>query len=133
MKSALYVGIALLALTLPSWGCKYEDIGLGEHVNQEQSVFIGRAESASNGRSGSGQQVPAMMRVHQVIKGSMHVGELVPVYTSNSSCGLAIQKGQQWLILASGDPMKSDQPSGSLLLQDQSTRDLVSKALGIRF
>lgn len=131
MKASLLIGLGLMALCQASPACKFRDVGLDEHMKQEQVAFIAQAESPSNGMSGNGPETPAMMRVLQSIKGPASVGQLVPVYTSNSSCGLGIQKGQQWLIFASGERMRSDQPSGSLLLHDQSVRRLVSQKLGI--
>lgn len=81
--------------------------------------------------SGKGPEIPASMRVTQVLKGSAKVGQIVSVHTSNSSCGLGIQIGQRWLILASGEPLRSDQPSGSILLTDQAARKLVADELGL--
>ncbi|RTL26888.1 MAG: hypothetical protein EKK47_20395 [Burkholderiales bacterium] len=124
--------IALLCLSQSGFACKFLDLGLEESLKRAQVAFIAISESPSNGMSGKGPAIPAMMRPVQVIKGTVTVGALVPVFTANSSCGLGIQKGQQWLILASGQPLTSDQPSGSLLLQDQSTRSVVSGRLGLK-
>lgn len=126
------VGTLLLSLSGNGFACRYKDEGLKANVAQAQSVFIARAETASNGMSGRGPEVPASMRVTQVIKGSAKVGQLVPVYTSNSSCGLAFQRGQLWLVLANGEPLRSDQPSGSTLLTDPAARKLVSDVLGLK-
>lgn len=126
------IGLALLLLTGSSFACKYNQVSLKESVGQAQFVFVARAETASNGMNGKGPEIPASMRVTQVIKGSAKVGQIVSVHTSNSSCGLGIQTGQRWLILASGEPLRSDQPSGSILLTDQAARKLVADELGLR-
>lgn len=127
------VAIGLIFLLLCEYGhaCKFLQVSLKESVGQAQAVFVARAETASNGKKGNEPEIPASMRVTQVLKGSVKVGQVVPVHTSNSSCGLGIQTGQQWLILANGEPLRSDQPSGSLLLTDQTARKVVSNELGL--
>jgi hypothetical protein len=114
------LGATLIAQATSALACRYRQVSLKESVGMAQSVFVGKAETSSNGMSGKGPDIPAAIRVTQVVKGGVKVGQLVNVYTSNSSCGLGIQKGQVWLILADGDPLRSDQPSGSLLVTDQS-------------
>lgn len=126
------VGTIALSLAGNGFACKYKNEGLKTNVAQAQSVFVARAETASNGMSGRGPEIPASMRVTQVVKGSVKVGQLIPVYTSNSSCGLAFQRGQLWLVLANGQPLRSDQPSGSILLTDPTARKLVSDVLGLK-
>lgn len=126
------VGTILLSLAGSGFACKFKDEGLKANVAQAQFVFIARAEAGSNGKSGRGPEVPASMRVTQVVKGSAQVGQLLHVYTSNSSCGLAFQRGQLWLVLANGEPLRSDQPSGSILLTEPAARKLVSDVLGLK-
>jgi hypothetical protein len=126
--------ISLLCLFMAGscLACKYRQVSLKESVSQAQSVFIAQAETASNGMSGRGPEIPASMHVTQVVKGSVKVGQRVHVHTSNSSCGLGIQAGQRWLILASGEPLRSDQPSGSILMTDPEAQKLVSDELGLK-
>lgn len=57
-----------------------------------------------------------MFIVERVFSGALVPGQRVAVATSNSTCGLAFVAGQQSLILASDAPLRSDAPSGSLLL-----------------
>lgn len=126
------LGVVLLGLSVSGFACKYKEGSLEDNVRMAQAVFMARAESSSNDRSGQGPMVPASMRVLQVVKGAVKADQTLPVYTDNSSCGLAIQRGQVWLILASGDPLRSDLPSGSVLLTDQAARYLVAKKLGVK-
>jgi hypothetical protein len=131
-RTQVAFGISCLFTAASSLACKYSQVSLKESVGQAQSVFVARAETASNGRSGRGPDIPTSMRVIQVVKGSAKVGQVVPVYTSNSSCGLGVQIGQGWLILANGEPLRSDQPSGSMLLTDPAARKLVLDELGLK-
>ena len=132
-RTQMAIAFGILFLTAGSgYACKYSQVSLKESVGLAQSVFVARAETASSGKSGRGPEIPASMRVIQVVKGSAKVGQLIRVYTSNSSCGLGVQAGQGWLILASGEPLRSDQPSGSILLTDQAARKLVLDELGLK-
>lgn len=126
------VSLLCLFMTSSSFACKYRQVSLRESVSQAQSVFIAQAETASNSKNGHGPDIPASMRVIQVVKGSIKVGQRVHVLTSNSSCGLGIQAGQRWLILASGEPLRSDQPSGSILMTDPAARKFISDELGFK-
>lgn len=123
-----FISLCMLWLAFPSDGvaCKYQVQDLGDSIGQAHEVFVARAETASNGKSGRGGEVPALMRVTEVIKGRAKAGQQVPVFTSNSSCGLGIERGQLWLIVANGEPLRSDEPSGSVLLADQAARNMVS-------
>jgi hypothetical protein len=131
-RTQVAIGSVLLVLAGNGFACKYLDLGLKANVDQAQAVFVARAETESNGMSGRGPEIPASMRVTKVLKGVAKVGQLVPVYTSNSSCGLGVQRGQLWLVLASGEPLRSDQPSGSILLTDRAARQRVLDVLGLK-
>lgn len=134
MKSIfrLCLWVILLAQLAPGIACKYSAVPLKESAASADVVFIAKAETASNGMSGQGPDIPATMRVLEVAKGKVKAGQLIAVHTSNSSCGLGIQLGQVWLILASGEPISSDQSSGSLLLTDLAAKQLVADELGLR-
>lgn len=133
MRSVYRVCFSLLLLAhlAPGLACKYRAIPLKQSAASSDAVFIATAATSSNGMSGKGPNVPAMMRVAEVVKGKVKPGQVIPVHTSNSSCGLGIQAGQVWLILASGEPLGSDQPSGSLLLADTEAKKLVASELGL--
>jgi len=131
-RTQIAIGISCLFMAGRSLACRYSQVSLKESVGHAQAVFVARAETASNGMSGRGPEIPATMRVIQVVKGSAKVGQHINVYTSNSSCGLGVQVGQDWLILANGEPLRSDQPSGSILLTDQAARKLVLDELGLK-
>lgn len=130
-KTRLCLSAMLLVFPRAGIACKFHDVGLVENAKRAEYVFIAGAETSSNDMSERGPETPARMRVIRTIKGTVGTGELVPIYTSSSSCGLGIQQGQQWLILASGKPMRADHPSGSVLLHDQSIRSLVFRTFGV--
>lgn len=130
-KTRLCLSALLLGCSPADFACRYHDVGLVENAKRAEYVLIAQAETPSNDMSGRGPDIPARMRVIHTIKGTINAGELVLVYTSSSSCGLGIQQGQQWLILASGKPMRADHPSGSVLLHDQSIRSLVFRTFGV--
>lgn len=128
------ISLCVLLFVIPASGiaCKYRIQELEDSVRQANAVFVARAETASNGKNGKGGETPALMRVAEVVKGVAKEGQQVVVYTSNSSCGLGIERGQLWLIVASGDPLRADEPSGSVLLTDQAARSLVATKLHLK-
>lgn len=134
MRRWLSLGLVLGLTMMAGRGnaCRYQAQSLKASAAQAEVVFIARAESSSNDMSGKLPLVPASMRVVKVVKGAgLEVGQTVALYTSSSSCGLGIARGQLWLVLAGGHPLTSDQPSGSVLLTDPAARKLVAQELGV--
>ncbi len=97
--------------------CKFAARDWAELYSAASVVVLGRVEQSSNDRGGKSANYPASIRVERILKGSSAPGEVLQVWTNNSSCGLALTKGQKWLLLASGAPPSSNAPSGSVLLE----------------
>jgi len=105
---------------LPSsaaYACRFKSRSFEQQLAAASTVFIGTVLRSSNGRSGREAIIPAAFSVLQSMKGTAREGELVEVSTSSSSCGLAFQANETWLVLATGKLLESNAPSGSALLK----------------
>lgn len=112
------LGVVILAgCAGDGWACRFEQRAPRDAAAAADVVFVGRVLVGANDRSGRGSGTPGEFRVDRVLKGQMKAGSRVEVWTSSSSCGLSLVAGQRWVVLASGSPLKSDQTSGSALLE----------------
>ncbi len=116
MKRQLFVAWILLLSAIDAQACRFVARPWADLFGGASAAFIGTVATSSNGRSGRPPDIPGVFIVERVWSGALVPGQRVAIATSNNSCGLSFVAGQEWLILASDAPLRSDAPNGSLLL-----------------
>ncbi|MBI4816637.1 MAG: hypothetical protein HY791_10280 [Deltaproteobacteria bacterium] len=113
----LTMGLWALAPTA-AVACKFAPRPMSELVASAEAAFVGRVVSVEE----SGSEVSVRFRVSRRWRGADESETSIRIPTH--SCGIRVEKGQDWLILAAGKPLATWAGAGNHLLSDASGKKL---------
>jgi hypothetical protein len=130
MNRSAMRGFAMAVLTACApiaLACRFEHFDLRENISAADAAFVATVISDSAPRGRAGALPVARLRVDAVLKGKRSDAE-VEVESRFGTCGVELNKGERWIIVARSERGRlwTSQPLGSLQLTD--TRGLQQRA-----